>query len=129
MGCIKYKQYVWVCIDGEVYRCQSSDTTVVIWYADVLCPCDGCAISVYTNCAQVYPREQLTKNHASILVVCGPGNNGGDGLVCARHLSLFVSWLAAWKYFLALLLQSNLLGLPYNLMHRIRLLELLTLLL
>ena len=42
----------------------------------------------------MYPKETLTKKEGSVLVVCGPGNNGGDGLVCARHLKLFVSTLA-----------------------------------
>ena len=40
---------------------------------------------------QAYPKEVLTKEKGAILVCCGPGNNGGDGLVCARHLKLFVS--------------------------------------
>jgi len=45
----------------------------------------SCAVAF----AKAYPQELLTKKEGSVLVICGPGNNGGDGLVCARHLKLF----------------------------------------
>ncbi|KAE8294339.1 YjeF N-terminal domain-containing protein 3 [Larimichthys crocea] len=45
----------------------------------------ACAIAI----TKAYPLSSLAKKQPTVLVICGPDQNGSIGLVCARHLRMF----------------------------------------
>lgn len=47
--------------------------------------------------SQAFPLPSLSRKQRTVLVVCGPEQNGAVGLACARHLRVFVSSRVLWR--------------------------------
>ncbi len=63
---------------------------VCVLIFSVLC-CNGVWNGFLWVFLQVFPLESLQKRQPTVLVTCGPDQNGCVGLACARHLRVFVS--------------------------------------
>lgn len=74
---VKYlKQDEAIGIDQELFNVYKFSVDQLMELAGL-----SCATAVH----RCFPPDRCNK----VLVICGPGNNGGDGLVCARHMRLF----------------------------------------
>ncbi|PRD25082.1 UNVERIFIED_CONTAM: NAD(P)H-hydrate epimerase [Trichonephila clavipes] len=101
-NCNKRSCYTFDCFGGEILQREREKRTIKIqeeainidkelfdeykFSVDQLMELAG--LSVASAIAKTYPLQAM-KRKGTLLVCCGPGNNGGDGLVCARHLKLF----------------------------------------
>lgn len=50
----------------------------------------GATVPPPSPLSQAFPLPSLPRKQPTVLVVCGPAQNGAIGLVCARHLRIFV---------------------------------------
>lgn len=72
---IIFSQYDAVALDRELFNFYAFSVDQLMELAGL-----SCAHAIARSC-----------DKGKILMICGPGNNGGDGFVCARHLTLLVS--------------------------------------
>ena len=70
------------------------DPAGVAYTLDQLMEVAGLAVAQAT--AAAFPLDRAAASPRTVLVLAGPGNNGGDGLVAARHLALWGYRCAGW---------------------------------
>lgn len=79
------------CSTSAIDRTSDSDKVLGLFAGEMEMSHWFRSLSVSFSTLQAYPLRSLTKKQPTVLVICGPEQNGAIGLVCARHLRIFVS--------------------------------------
>ena len=58
------------------------------WFLEQLMELAGLAVADVLDAELLCNQGKKKEEERRILFLCGPGNNGGDGLVAAKHLRL-----------------------------------------